>query len=278
MASQTPEQMLTHFRNEAVHVVPSPRRIRAVFAGETVADSTRVVVVRGVGKRRAVPVYYFPTDDVKMDMLQPRDEVRAEEFIGEMHYYDLVSGDREAPSAAWMFGEPSASADGFESSNAPDLRGYVAFVWNKLDAWFEEDEEVFFHARDPYKRVDCLPSSRHVKVSIDGVTVAETHRPVLLFETGLITRYYIPRLDVRQDLLRKSDSVTHCPYKGSAAYYTVEVNGQNYSNYAWWYPTTTPECVKVAGGYISFYDEKCDVEVDGVLQKRPTQLAVEPRY
>lgn len=278
MTSETPQQLLTHFRNEVVHVVPSPRRIRCMFGGETVADSTRVIVVRGVGKRRAVPVYYFPADDVRTDLLKPREEVRTDEHLGEMRYFDLVAGDREMPSAAWMFGEPANSADGFESDDAPDLRGYVAFGWNKLDSWYEEDTEVFFHARDPYKRVDCLPSSRHIRVSIDGVTVAETHRPVLLFETGLITRYYIPRLDVRQDLLRKSTSVTHCPYKGSAAYYSIEVGDKTYDNYAWWYPTTTPECTPIAGGYLAFYDEKCDVEVDGVLQKRPTQLAVEPRY
>jgi uncharacterized protein (DUF427 family) len=278
MASEAPQQLLTHFRNEAVHVVPSPRRVSCVFAGEKIADSTRVILLRAVGKRRAVPIYYFPVEDVRMDLLRARDEVRTDEHIGEMSYYDLVVGENEMPSAAWTYGEPSNSAEGFESDDAPDLRGYVAFGWNKLDSWFEEDTEVFFHARDPYKRVDCLPSSRHVRVSIDGVTVADTQRPVLLFETGLITRYYIPKLDVRQDLLRKSSSVTHCPYKGSAAYYAVEVNGQTYDNYAWWYPTTTPECTPIAGGYISFYDEKVDVEIDGVLQKRPTQLAVDPRY
>ncbi|MPZ51045.1 MAG: DUF427 domain-containing protein, partial [Dehalococcoidia bacterium] len=214
MASQAPENRLTHFLNAVVHIVPSPRRVRCIFAGETVADSTRVILVRAVGKRRALPLYYFPVEDVRMHLLNLGPKVEQDEHIGEIYYYDLAAGGREAKDAAWMYGEPRNSADGFGSHDAPDLRGYVAFAWNKLDAWFEEDEEVFVHARDPYKRVDCLPSSRHVKIVLGGEVVAETTRSVLLFETGLITRYYIPKLDVRQDMLRPSDKVTRCPYKG----------------------------------------------------------------
>jgi uncharacterized protein (DUF427 family) len=147
-----------------------------------------------------------------------------------------------------------------------------------MDAWFEEDVEVFFHARDPFKRVDCLPSSRHIKITLGGEVVAETTRPVLLFETGLKTRYYIPKLDVRQDLLRPTATVTRCPYKGRAAYYSVEVNGRVFEDIAWWYPTATPECTGIAGGYIAFYDEKVDaVEIDGVVQEKGS-WSIEPRY
>jgi uncharacterized protein (DUF427 family) len=278
MVKQAPEKLLTNFLNTVVHVVPSPRKVRCVFAGETIAESTHVIVLRAVGKRRAIPIYYFPLEDVRMDLLTANGEVKQDDHIGEMSYYDLAADGRTAEAAAWMYGEPHNTAEGFEAGDAPDLRGYVAFAWNKLDAWFEEDEEVFFHARDPYKRVDCLPSSRHIKVSIAGEVVADTTRPVLLFETGLITRYYIPKADVRQEFLRPTDKVTRCPYKGRAAYYSVAIGDQVFEDIAWWYPTATPECVKVAGGYIAFYDENCDVEIDGVLQERPTVWAVEPRY
>lgn len=278
MASQAPEGRLTHFLNAVTHVVPSPRWVRCVFAGETIADSKRVIVLRAVGKRRAIPIYYFPVEDVRMDLLSPSEKTQADEHIGEMQFYTVRAGGREAEDAAWMYGEPRNSAEGFESDDAPDLRGYVAFVWNRMDAWFEEDEEVFFHARDPYKRVDCLPSSRHIKVSVDGTVLAETDRPVLLFETGLITRYYIPRLDVQQGLLRATEKATRCPYKGRAAYYSVDIDGKVYDDIAWWYPTATPECNRIAGGYIAFYDEFVDVEIDGVKQERPTAWAIEPRY
>src|SRR5581483_8973740 len=180
--------------------------------------------------------------------------------------FDLVVGDRVAEDAAYSFGAPQD----FEGETGPDLHDYVAFVWAKMDAWFEEDEEVFQHARDPYKRIDCLPSSRHVRVVIGGETVADTRHPVLLFETGLVTRYYIPKIDVRMDLLRPSDTVTRCPYKGLAHYYSVEAGGQTYKDIVWYYPHATPESTPIAGGYLSFYDEKVDlVEVDGVPNEKP---------
>ena len=118
-------------------------------------------------------------------------------------------------------------------------------------------------------------------MTLGAEVVAETDRPVLLFETGLRTRYYIPKLDVRQDLLRPTASKTNCPYKGSAAYYTAEVNGQAYDDIAWWYPTATPECTGIAGGYIAFYDEKCDVDrrraaVEGFVVNRAAALRDRP--
>jgi len=278
MATEAPQQLTTNFLNSIVHVVPCLKRVRAVFAGVTVADSARVVILRAVGYgRRAIPVYYFPEADVRMDLLTPGAETRTDQHVGEMHFYDISVGGRSADSAAWAYGEPDNRAEGFEPADAPDLRGYVAFAWNKIDAWFEEDVEVFFHARDPFKRVDCLPSSRHIRVTLGGEVVAESDRPVLLFETGLRTRYYIPKLDVRQDLLRPTASKTNCPYKGSAAYYTAEVNGQAFEDIAWWYPTATPECTGIAGGYIAFYDEKCDVEIDGMLQSKAS-WSIEPRH
>lgn len=150
----------------------------------------------------------------------------------------------------------------------PELAGYVGLQWDAMDHWFEEDEEVFVHPRDPHTRVDILASSRHVEVIIDGVVVADSRQPRLLFETGLPTRYYLPLTDVRLDLLRPSDLVTHCPYKGAATYWSVEVNGQRYDNLVWTYKTPVAESAKIAG-LVAFLNERVDLRVDGVPQEHP---------
>src|SRR5438874_177970 len=132
-------------------------------------------------------------------------------YKGDASYWSVEVNGRRAENAVWAYEDPL--------SERVDIKGHVAFYWDKLDHWFEEDEEVFVHPRDPHHRVDACRSSRHVRVVIDGQTVAETSRPVLVFETGLPTRYYVPNLDVRMDLLRPTDTVTRCPYKGQARYW-----------------------------------------------------------
>jgi uncharacterized protein (DUF427 family) len=140
--------------------------------------------------------------------------------------------------------------------------------WDELDAWFEEDEQVFVHPRDPYTRVDTVHSSRHVRVGIEGVTLGETRRPILLFETGLPARYYIPKLDVRMDLLEPTESVTRCPYKGVARYWSARLGDKLVKDIVWSYPAPIPECPKIEN-LLSFYNEHVDMNVDGVLQDRP---------
>jgi uncharacterized protein (DUF427 family) len=152
----------------------------------------------------------------------------------------------------------------YPDSPIEELRGTVKLEWDAMDAWFEEDEQVFVHPRDPYKRVDILASSRHVRVEVDGVTVADSIRPRILFETSLPARYYLPKTDVRLDLLEPTDTVTGCPYKGWAEYWSVA----GHKDLAWSYRTPLPESQKVAG-LISFYNEKVDIYLDGVLQDRP---------
>ena len=263
--------VLANFRNASVHLVETPKWVRCYFAGIAVADSKRVLILRSVGTRRGTPVYYFPVEDVRTELLIPSGSAKNDPHIGDAAYYNLEAGGRRVEDGAWRFGEPFASAEGIARDDAPDLRGYMAFVWEKLDAWFEEDEEVYKHARDPYKRIDCLPSSRHVRVVVGGETVAKTRRPVLLFEAGHPTRYYIPKLDVRMDLLRDSDTVTRCPYKGLAHYYGVEAGGRLHEDIAWYYPHATTEAAPIAGGYISFYNEQVDrLEVDGEVQTPPS--------
>ena len=163
-------------------------------------------------------------------------------------------------NAVWRYPEP---LDG-----SVDIRDYVAFYWNKMDGWFEEDEEVFIGPKDPYTRVDCLASSRHVRVELNGVSVAETDRPVLLLETGLPHRFYIPSADVRQELLRPSERVIGSPYNGQASYFHVDANGETFEDVAWTYLDPTPEAGKIAG-YVCFPQGKTDVYVDGVLEPKP---------
>jgi uncharacterized protein (DUF427 family) len=170
------------------------------------------------------------------------------------------AGDRVAENAAWGYPEPIESC--------PPISGHVAFYWNKMDAWYEEEEQVFVHPKDPYHRVDVLDSSRHVRVTVNGEVVAETDRPVVLFETGLPPRYYIPSEDVREEALVESEKTTRCPYKGVASYYSVEAGGGREEDLVWYYPEPLPEVGKV-GGRLCFFNEKVDLEVDGEAQERP---------
>ena len=151
------------------------------------------------------------------------------------------------------------------------LRSLVRFDWAAMDAWFEEDEQVFTHPRDPHHRVDILASSRHIEVVVNGVKMADSHSLRLLFETSLPTRYYLPLVDVRMDLLRPSRKATGCAYKGTASYWSLEVGGDLVDDVVWTYPTPLPESVKIAG-LASFYNERVDIVVDGVLQERPVTV------
>ena len=217
------------------------RRVRVVFADINIADSKRVKLLLEPMK---LGIYYFPLEDVRSDALRKSGD----------RLWDVVVGDRAAERAVW---------------EREDFPGYVAFKWDLMDRWFEEDDEVFVHPRDPYHRVDVLNSSRHVKVVLGGEVVAETDRPRLLLETNLPTRYYIPKLDVRMELLTPTDLHTRCPYKGEASYWTVQVNGQEFKNIVWSYPSPIPEIPKIEN-LLCFYNEKVDaIYVDDELQPKP---------
>jgi uncharacterized protein (DUF427 family) len=244
-------------RNHVLYFEDSPRRVRAVFGGETVADSRRVKLMHEKGY---LPVYYFPRSDVRMDLLEATDHTTHCPFKGEASYWSVKVGDRVAENAVWGYPEPIASA--------PPLADYLAFYWRMMDHWYEEDEEVFVHPRDPYHRVDVLESSRHVKVRVNGEVVAETDHPKVLFETGLPPRYYIPPEDVRKEALVPSDKQTQCPYKGVAAYYSVEAGGEQVEDLIWYYSEPIPEAAKIKG-HLAFFNEKVDLEVDGEMQQRP---------
>jgi uncharacterized protein (DUF427 family) len=244
---------------QAVRLEPNHRRVRVLVDGVVVADTIRSIYLFEIGH---LPLYYFPKDDVRFDLMEHTDRSTHCPHKGDAEYWSIVVGDRRIENAVWGYPVPI--------EGAPDLSGYVAFYWNKVDNWFEEDEEVYVHARDPYKRVDALRSSRHVEIRISGETIADTTHPILLFETGLPTRYYIPKLDVRVDLLRPSAMTTACPYKGIASYFSVEVPGAGIvENIAWVYPNPIQQ-IPTIENHLSFFNEHVDIVVDGHMQERPT--------
>lgn len=211
-------------------------------------DSTGVQLV---WEQPAYPQYYVPESDV-VARLTPADVWKPPGGFGKAQRLDLTTPTgMVAPGAAWTY------------PDVEGLEGLVRFDWNVPEMWLEEDEAIFVHPRSPYVRVDCLHSSREISVSVGGTTVAHSTRAVLLFETGLPTRYYLPPTDVRLDVLRPSDTRTSCPYKGHAEYLSVQIGDKVHDDLAWYYATPFREAVPIAG-MIAFHTERCTVLVDGV--------------
>lgn len=254
----------------ALRVEPSPRWVRAILGGRTIVDSRAAMLVFGIA---FTPRYAFPLADIEATALTPSSSDAPStsdagaDRAGARRYFDLRDGDRVWPRAAWTYPTPTDAAAA--------LAGHVLIEWDTIDQWFEEDEQVYVHPRDPYHRVDALRSSRHVQIVIGGQVVADSARPVLLFETGLPTRYYLPQQDVRMDLLEPSETVSECPYKGVARYWnggpTLLAGGDlaSTTDIAWSYPFPIPDCPRIEG-HICFYDEQVDaVIVDGEQHPRP---------
>jgi len=197
--------------------------------------------------RYYVPVSSF-SPDAKLDKVSEVDGTD-----GTAHLGRLTVGNR--------------STDRIIIFNTSALSNLVKIEFRAMDKWFEEDVETFCHPKDPYKRIDILQSTRSVKVTIDGVTLAETTSPLLLLETTLRTRYYLPPTSVNWEYLAESDIETLCPYKGKANYYHVHVNGKRYENLVWYYTTPTMESGPIAG-HLCFYNEKVDIWVDGKKEQK----------
>ena len=243
-----------------IHFEASPRRVRVKFGGEWIADSTDMVLMYEVNH---LPIYYFPVKDVRLDILHPTDHTSHCQYKGDASYWTIEAGGQTSENAVWAYQTP------FDEMTAINLQDYCAFYWDRVDQWFEEDEEIFVHPREPHKRIDTIPSSRSVKVMLGGEAVAETTRAHFLFETGLPTRYYIPAEDVRMDLLSRSDTQTRCPYKGISSYWTANVGGQKFEDIVWSYPDPVPECPKLKG-LLCFFNEQADaIFVDGKEIAKP---------
>jgi uncharacterized protein (DUF427 family) len=238
------------------HVEPVPRRVRGFLAGETVFDT---VDARYVWEWPHYPQYYVPLTDVREDLLVPED-AGPHGSLGPTRFHGLRVGDLHRPAAATLLTDPPIEA----------LKGTVKFEWAALDAWFEEDERVFVHPRDPYARVDALRSTRRVRVELEGVLLAESSSPVLVFETGLPARYYINRTEVVWRHFEASDTVTECPYKGTAAeHWSVRIGDRVQKDVAWSYDFPTRQLLPIAG-LVAFYNEHVDITVDGRRLARPT--------
>ncbi len=241
----------------------NPKWIRGTVGGRTVVDSR---AVRLVWENPYFPAWYFPIDDIDAEFHET-DKVIESPTRGVAQCYDLVVGSVRLTDAAWRF----------TNSDHDELRDLVRIEWSSFDAWFEEEEEVFVHPRSPEARIDALPSSREVRVTLDGVELAHSNRPTLLFETGLPVRYYLPKSDVRLELLTPNTTESACPYKGWARYWNVLVNGTSHPDLAWSYKTTLPESRPIAG-LVCFYNEHVDIEVDGVHQQRPTTPFTDDKF
>jgi uncharacterized protein (DUF427 family) len=234
---------------------PVPRRIRAVLNGRVVLDTTSALYV---WEWERYPQYYIPVTDVDPAVLV--DERHEQKLSrGTARRYGLAVGEVSRPAAARVYGGDARFG----------LDGRARFEWDAVDAWYEEDEQVFVHPRDPYTRVDALRSTRHVRVELDGTVLAESASPVMVFETGLPTRYYLNRSEVDFTRLTPTDTVTACPYKGSTSgYWTAQVNGKTHQDIAWSYEFPTRQLLPIAG-LVSFYNEKVDIVLDGQRLARP---------
>jgi uncharacterized protein (DUF427 family) len=236
-------------------VEPGPRRVRAMLGGEIVLDTTAALYV---WEWPNYPQYYIPVADVKPGVLVDEDHVQRLRR-GTARRQGLQVGDISRPGAARLYADDAK--DG--------LAGTVRFEWDAMDAWFEEDEEVFVHPRNPYVRVDALRSTRTVRVELEGVVLAESSSPVLVFETGLPTRYYLNRTEVNFGHLLSSQTVTSCPYKGkTTGYWSVRTGETVHPDLAWAYDFPTRQLLPIAG-LIAFYNEKVDTIVDGRRLDRP---------
>jgi uncharacterized protein (DUF427 family) len=235
-------------REGVLYVEELPRWVRVRFAGETVADARRP---RLVHEHARLPFFAFAEEDVRAELLQPTGRTESDEVKGERELISVAVGDRTADAAAARY------RDGV-------LAGLVSFDWDAMDEWLEEDEQLVGHARDPYSRIDVRPTSRHVRVSLDGEVLAETRRAKVLFEAGLPPRWYFPQEDVRMELLQVSDGRTTCAYKGHASYWSVG----DEDDVVWTYREPLHDALPVKD-MLAFFNERVDIEVDGEPEERP---------
>jgi uncharacterized protein (DUF427 family) len=237
---------------DRITLVPTQKRVRIMAGDATIADSASTLLLLETGHR---PVYYFPRADVRMDLLAPTSHHTRCPYKGDASYFSLKTNGRTVENAVWSYEQPIAGVE--------PIAQRLAFYWNKVDRWFEEDEEIFGHPRDPFHRVDVVPSAREVRIVFAGETVARTRRAIFLFETGLPARYYIPPDDVRMDLMTPTATTSVCPYKGHASYWSLRAGERAAADAAWAYVDPLPECPRIKG-HLCFYPEKIDrLEIEG---------------
>jgi len=238
---------------------PLRRRMRVRFGDRWIADSQDVVLLHEPGR---YPVAYFPRDDVESGVLAAEEQHTRHSDLGETTWFTAVAGDHTVRRAAW--GHTALP------EYALVLQDRVAFAWRAMDAFYEEDDRIVGHAADPYHRIDIRSTSRHLTVRDGERVIADSRRPLVLYESGFAPRWYVPRENVDESALLAVDGQTFCPYKGLASYYTV---GERV-RCAWSYLNAWPEVAAVRN-LVSFEPDKIDVEIDGHrLRLEPGQTVI----
>jgi uncharacterized protein (DUF427 family) len=248
---------------------PTEKRLRATIGDETVVDSTRALLVWE--PRRISPTFAVPAADVRAELLPTRVEDAADESPPEILHPGIPFTVHSCPGAELTLRASDVTREraAFRPAD-PDLAAYVLLDFHAFDAWYEEDERIVGHPRDPFHRVDIRRSSRHVRIELDGEAIADSTRPTLVFETTLPVRFYLPREDMLVDL-QPSAKRTFCAYKGEASYWAFDASGKPHRDLAWTYEQPLPDSAELAG-LVAFWDEKVDVIVDGERRERPTTV------
>jgi uncharacterized protein (DUF427 family) len=240
------------------HVEPVPRRVRAYLAGEKVLDTVRA---RYVWESVNYPQFYVPAADVREDLLE-REDSTLNTRRGTAELLAVRVGDVVRPHAVKFY----------QQSPLAGVEGTMRFEWSALEQWYEEDELVFVHPRSPYVRVDALRSNRPIRVELEGALLAESGSSVMVFETGLPTRYYLDRTALRFEQLVHTDTISSCPYKGTTSdYWAVRLGETVHADLAWSYDFPTRALSPIAG-LVAFYNEKVDIVLDGEPLARPHTL------
>jgi uncharacterized protein (DUF427 family) len=238
---------------------PLRRRMRVRVGDDWIADSENVLALHEPGR---YPVAYFPMDDIAAGVLVAEDRITGHGELGDMQWYTVVVGERRLPHAAWQHTTLP--------EYATELTHRVAFAWRAMDGFYEEDDRIVGHAADPYHRVDIRNTSRHLVVRDGDRVIADTRRPVVLYESGFAPRWYVPREDIDETRLEHVDGQTFCPYKGLADYYTVG----EHKRAAWSYLDAWQESARI-GNLVSFEPDKIEVWLDDQrLHLEPGQTVV----
>jgi uncharacterized protein (DUF427 family) len=253
---------------EELRYEPTEKRVRATLGDRTVVDSTRAALVWE--PRRVVPSYAVPVADLHAELV-PHTRGGAPPPAPAVLHPGIPFGLHSCAGEAFSVraGDDTREDVAFRPAD-PDLADYAVLDFRGFDAWYDEEEPVVSHPRDPFHRVDILRSSRQVRVELDGTVLAESGAPHLVFETDLPLRFYLPREAMRVEL-EPSAKRTYCPYKGQASYWSFDADSERHEHLAWTYEQPLHDAAPLAG-LVAFFDERVDVILDGERRERPRSL------
>lgn len=237
-----------------LYVEPLRRRMRVRFGENWIADSENALLLFEPGR---YPVAYFPQSDISPDALQRTEHTTQHQDLGPTSWYTVRGGAQSAPRGAWQHIDLPAYAS--------ELQGRVAFAWRAMDAFYEEDERIVGHAADGYHRIDIRQTSRNLVVRHNDRVIADSKRPLVLYESGFAPRWYVPRADVDESALTLVEHQTFCPYKGVCSYYDIA----DAHLAVWSYPEAYSEVGRISN-FLSFEPDVVTVQLDG------KQLHLEP--